>query len=383
MRSRVYFPFIIALVLLCAASGAAQEEKRVQQLVVPLESAGYVSFKTEAVSPQTETASASTGLDLQSVIKPQVLVDDNHVVHRVLVDTSGTLIFGYDLLIEPLVNSRQFKVSVRPLDPEFEKQMRARQPTRTGRAGSGLQMNTSTLPRSTEVQILDDGDGFALDLLINPQTGVKIVDVVKASFDQSRLWESPRTPPARDFTLDSVEMAFKDYKLFLNGRRVGGGRPSQGFTGALIWFYVPEKGRFIFSLTPRAGYDFEKIGRIEDNKISFTLGEDVYEWVSSTPIVGSGGNWNLWVLRDKRYSPPVFYVPEQFSDKSTEAPTVLISSVQSVLLTNLDANGARRVEPGSREMAITPARSKGEKIPLPRVRVEVGAADRIENLWPK
>ncbi len=383
MRSKAFLPFIIALSLLSALAASAQEGKSVQQMVVPLENAGYVAFKTEAVSPETQNASTSSELDLQSVVKPQVLVDENHVVHRVLVDTSGVLIFGYDLVIEPLVNSRQFKVSVRPLDPEFEKRMRARQPTRTGRAGGGLQLNTSTLPRSTEAQILDDGDGFALDLLINPQTGVKIVDVVKASFDQSRLWEAPRTPRARDFTLDSVEMAFKDYKLFLNGRRVGGGRPSQGFTGALIWFYVPDKGRFIFSLTPREGYDFEKIGRIEDNKISFNLGDDVYEWVSSEPIVGSGGNWNLWVLRDTRYSPSVFYVPDQPAEKNQEPPTVLISSVQSVLLTNLDASGRTRVQPSSREMAVTPTRTKGEKIPLPRARVEVGAADRIENLWPK
>lgn len=378
MRSRVLFPLIMALLL--PVLGRAQE-KGVQQLVVPLESAGYVAFKTEAVTPEKQNASASPELDLQSAVKPQVLVDENHVVHRVLVDSNGALIFGYDLVIEPLVNSRQFKVSVRPLDPEFEKRMRARQSNRAGR--TPLQVNISTLPRPTEAQIIDDGDGFALDLLINPQTGVKIVDVVKASFDQSRLWESPKGPPARDFTLDSVEMAVKDYRLYLNGRRVGGGRPSQGFTGALLWFYVPDRGRFIFSLTPREGYEFEKVAQIEDNKISFTIGEDVYEWVSSTPIVGSGGKWNLWVLRDKRYSPSVFYVPKESADKSSETPTVLFSPTQEVRIMSLDASANNSIKTQSGEMIVTPAKTKGEKIPLPRVRVEVGAADRIENLWPR
>jgi hypothetical protein len=302
-------------------------------------------------------------------------------VHRVLVDGSGALIFGYDLVIEPLVKSRQFKVSVRPLDPEFEKRMRARQSSLTGRAP--LQMNASTLPRSTEAQIIDDGDGFALDLLINPQTGVKIVDVVKASFDQARLWEAPRVPPARDFTLDSVEMAVKDYKLYLNGRRVGGGRASQGFTGALIWFYVPDKGRFIFSLTPRPGYEFAKIARIEDNRISFSIGEDVYEWVSSTPIVGSGGKWNLWVLRDAKYSSSFFYVPNESKETKTEPTNAVFSAARGVLVNSLDQSGNNSVKPPNPEMSVTPARSKGEKFPLPRARVEVGAADRIENLWPK
>jgi hypothetical protein len=378
MRSRLLLSLMLALFLpaLCAA-----QEKRVQQLVVPLESAGYVAFKTEAVAPEAQNASSSSDIDLQSVVKPQVLVDENHVVHRVLVDGTGALIFGYDLIIEPLVNSRQFKVSVRPLDPEFEKQMRARQSSRTGR--TALQLNASTFPRSTEAQIIDDGDGFALELLVNPQTGVKIVDVVKASFDQSRLWEAPKLPPTRDFTLDSVEMAVKDYKLYINGRRVSGGRPSQGFAGALLWFYVPDKGRFIFSLTPRAGYDFEKVARIEDNKISFTIGEDVYEWVSSTPIVGSGGKWNLWVLRDKRYSPSVFYVPKETTETGSEPPTVVFSPAQEVLITSLDRSRNNSASMPNREMAVTPGKTKGEKIPLPRARVEVGAADRIENLWPK
>ncbi|HEX8746296.1 MAG TPA: hypothetical protein VF717_03795 [Pyrinomonadaceae bacterium] len=382
MRSRVLFPFIVALLLLPALARAQeQQQQSVQQLVVPLAGTGYVAFRTEAVKPEKQNASRSSEIDLQSVVKPQVLVDDNHVVHRVLVDSSGALIFGYDLVIEPLVNTRQFRVFVRPLDPDFERRMRERQGTRAGR--TSLQMNVSTLPRPTEAQIIDDGDGFALDLLINPQTGVKIVDVVKASFDQARLWESPKGSPARDFTLDSVEMAIKDYKLYLNGRRVGGGRQSQGFTGALIWFYVPDKGRFIFSLTPREGYEFEKAAQIEDNKISVTIGEDVYEWVSSAPIVGSGGKWNLWVLRDERYLPSVFYVPKQSSDNSSETPVVVFPPAQAVRVMSLDTSANNSIRTQSGEILVAPGQGKGEKIPLPRARVEVGAADRIENLWPR
>lgn len=378
MTSKLLLSIIIVLIL---PALALAQSASVQQLVVPLESEGFVAFKTEAVTPEKQNASASPAIDLQSVVKPQVLVDENHVVHRVLVDSTGALIFGYDLVIEPLVNSRQFKVTVRPLDPEFEKRMQARTTARAGRVT--VQMNASTFPRSTESQLIDDGDGFALDLLINPQTGVKIVDVVKASFDQSRLWEAPRNPPARDFTLDSVEMAVKDYKLYINGRRVGGGRPSQGFTGALLWFYVPEKGRFIFSLTPRAGYDFEKVARIEDNKISFQIGDDTYEWVSSAPIVGSGGTWNLWLLRDTQYRPSLFFQPEETAQKSNDPLTIVFSVLQAPLIMNLNKSKNNTIQPPMREMTATSSRNKGDKIPLPRARVEVGAADRIENLWPK
>lgn len=377
MRSKAVLSVLLLLLLpaLAAAQGASA-----QQMVVPLESAGFVAFRTEAVAPDKPNAAQTSAIDLQAVVKPQVLLDENHVVHRVLMDNSGAPIFGYDLVIEPLVNSRQFKVFVRPLSPEFEKQVLTRN---VSTSGSQAQQKINTIPRSTVAQVIEDGDGFALDMLVNPQTGVKIVDVVKASYDQSRLWETPRMPPARDFTLDSVEMAFKDYKLYINGRRVSGGRPSRGFTGALIWFYVPDKGRFIFSLTPREGYDFEKVARIEDNRISFTHNGDLYEWVSSEPILGAGGNWNLWVLYDKRYLPPIFYVSEGESEASREPPTVVFSSLQGPLVTNLNKSKSTNAQSFNREMAVTPARSKGEKIPLPRARVEVGAADRIENLWPK
>ncbi len=393
MRSKAALAVIICL-LCCAALARGQEvaSRRAPQLVVPLESAGYVAFKTETIVPETENASASTA-DLQEAVKPQVLVDENHVVHRVLVDNSGALIFGYDLVIEPLAKTRQFRVSVRPLDPEFEKQMRARQPTATARTGRpSLGMSASTVPRPTEAQIIDDGDGFALELLVNPQTGVKIVDVVKASFDQSRLWEGPKQP-ARDLTLDSVEMAVRDFKLLVNGNRVAGGRPSQGFSGPLIWFFVPDRGRFIFSLTPREGYEFQKIGRIEDNKISFTLEGDYYEWVSSTPIVGSGGNWNVWVLRDTGYAPAVFYLPEAVAsssvpnDVSAGPPDFELKTLKGMPPSyfdpsrNRDDVRARRDQMNARALK---ARASAEKIPVPpRVRVEVGAADSIQNLWPK
>jgi hypothetical protein len=55
-----------------------------------------------------------------------------------------------------------------------------------------------------------------------------------------------------------------------------------------LWFYVPERGRFIFSLVPREGYSFEKIGILEGNKIEFVINGERYEWVSGVEILASG-----------------------------------------------------------------------------------------------
>ena len=58
-----------------------------------------------------------------------------------------------------------------------------------------------------------------------------------------------------------------------------------GFVAPLPWFSVPGRGLFIISIQPHEGYDFQKIGVIEDNRISFTHGGDKYEWVSSLPMI--------------------------------------------------------------------------------------------------
>jgi len=262
------------------------------------------------------------------------------------------------------------------MSAEFEQQLRSRQPS-TIAARDG--QNISTLPRAGDAQLIDDGDAFALDLLVNPQTGVKIVDVVKVSFDPARLWSAPpRSLPLRDFTLGNVELAVRDYKLTINGELVGGGRkPARGCAGALVWFYVPERGRFIFSLIPHEGYNFQKVGRIENNKISFTLGGDSYEWTSSAPVVGtSGGNWNLWVLHDAGYVSD-FDSPEQIVEAAQPASGGSSSASSPEWLR--DSLGRIRRE----RRAEFETREDTRKRAARRPRVLVGGADRIENLLPK
>ncbi|HZG53448.1 MAG TPA: hypothetical protein VEZ40_15055 [Pyrinomonadaceae bacterium] len=360
-----------------AQSGAAAAA-RPEQFVMPLHGEGFIAFKIEA-APAAGAPQVSAKLEeIRASLTPQALLADKHVVHRVLLDADGGFVFGYDLVVEPVVATKQFKVSLKPMSAEFEEQLRARRPstTTTNRAGQ----NVSTLPRAADAQLIEDGDAFALDLLVNPQTGVKIVDVVKVSFDRARLWSAPsrRSAPPRDFTLGNVELAVRDHRLTINGELVGGGRgrPARGCAGALVWFYAPGRGRFIFSLIPHEGYDFQKVGRIENNKISFTLGGDDYEWTSSAPVVGtSGGNWNLWVLHDAGYVSD-FDSVEQIVEGAEGAPPASGAASPEWLRDSLGRlTRERRAE--------FETRGDQRKRAARRPRVLVGGADRIENLLPK
>ncbi|HEX8422986.1 MAG TPA: hypothetical protein VF634_06225 [Pyrinomonadaceae bacterium] len=372
------FTRLALLLLLCGvglpharAQKGETAAERVSQFVMPLHGEGFIAFKIEAAPNGTPGTNVNLR-EIQAALTPQVLLADNHVVHRVLVDAEGNFVFGYDLVVEPVAVTKQFRVSVKPLSAEFEERLRARQPAA---AAKRAPQTVSTLPREGGAQLIDDGDAFALDLLVNAQTGVKIVDVVKVSFDRAKLWSAPprRSVPLRDFTLGNVELAMRDYKLTINGELAGGGqKSSRGFAGALIWFYVPARGRFIVSLMPHEGYDFQKVGRIENNKISFKLGEDLYEWTSSAPVVGNGGNWNLWVLHDAEYVSD-FASADQIMEgreQQTTSPEWLRDPL------------ARLRRDKSAEFE-TRAQDKAKRDAAKRPRVLVGGADRIENLLPK
>lgn len=360
----------LAFYLLALPLGATAQEMAKRQLIVPLVEGGFVAFKSETSWTDTKKVSPEVQR-VPAVLGSLALPDDNQVIHRVLSDTAGRFIFGYDLWVAPNPDSRQFKIVVRPLDPHYESKLRAGNPS----DGKPPQSETiSTFPKSTESQTLNDGDAFSLDLLVNQRSGVKIVDVVRVAFDRSKLWDNnPRTRP-RDFTLDSVELAVKDYRLLVDGNVVSVGKSTSAYAGTLLWFYVQERGRFIFSLVPRAGYEFQKVGIIEDNRIEFTVNGNHYEWLSSSPILQPGGTWNLWVLHDSKYTPlfgseaapvkkkDVFEKLDAAVNTAKENAARLRSQKQSTLSNRRDASRAQATEPP---------------------RVMVGGADRIENLWPR
>ncbi|HEU4593685.1 MAG TPA: hypothetical protein VFS10_00860 [Pyrinomonadaceae bacterium] len=332
------------------ASSDAQESK--SQLIVPLRSGAFVQITTEAVPPGSPEVSLSF---IESEDKP-------NLIHRVFVDGKDELYFGYELLVEPVAATRQFRVTVRPLSAEYEQALRARRAFQNRRLHPSY--NASAFDATP--QLIGDGDTFALDVLHNPRTGTKIVDVVTVSLEDPRFQQARATEgPPRDFSLADVSLKVTNYKLLVNGETAWSS--SGGCSGPLVWFSLADRGRFVFSLTPRPGYDFKKVGTVEHNKISFEWGDDRYEWVSALPVVGTGGNWSLWVLHDPGYSFDLYNKPD--ADASEQATVG-----QSIRRARRQQSG--RAEFGTPGESSQPARTK-------RVRVAIGAADEVERLLPK
>lgn len=370
MRSK---GLMLAILLLLLSLPVVAQEAARRNVVVPLAEGGFVAFKSETA--WTDAAGAAAVVPVpQGEFRAQAFVDEDRVIHRVLTDAAGKYVFGYDLLIEAVPASKTFTIAVAPLDSQIENNLLT--------SSFGQPERIATLPQSAEPEILDDGDSFALDLLVNQKTGVKIVDLVKVSFDRSNLWdENPRTLP-RDFTLDAVPLRVIDYRLLVDGNLVAAGKPGTNFAGALIWCYVEGQGRFIFSLVAREGYEFQKVGVIDDNRIEFTLKGKHYEWLSSQPILPSGGSWNLWMLHDPTYLP---FGTQPVSKEEKGRLDKLDDSIKE-----LENKVAKMREPAPSAFHNKTAAQKAEAPktdavqPSPkRFRVMVGAADRMENLWPK
>lgn len=255
-----------------------------------------VAFNTATKSPH------STRYVHNNNFESHISFGKDRVVHRIITDRKAGLYFGYDVEITPVPSTNKFKVSFKALSIK---------PT------SGVCLNNlaaQALPKFPGEMVIEDGDTIALDILEKPQTRVKVVDHIRISSKLPTTSQSvavssftPRMAAnrARDFSPDTFKLKLDNVELFVNEERVKEKRTGRGAStaGKVLFLYVPDKGRFIFSLSPQPGFSFRKIGLIEDNKISFSIKGEKYQLISNAPILAVSGKWNLWVLHDSQYQP--------------------------------------------------------------------------------
>jgi hypothetical protein len=362
----------VALILPCVvararpASGVvngtpAQDGK--SQLIVPMQSGAVVRIRTEA---DAQWAGDATSNLIEAEDKP-------NLIHRVFVDSRNELFFGYELVVERAAEARYFWVTVRALSEDYLRELSARPAFRGRRLHPSY--NATAFPVAP--QFLRDGDTFALDVLRNPRTGAKVVDVIQVSLSDPSLQQAATDQPPRDFALEDVQLKVSNYRLRVNGETVY--RSTGGCAGSLVWFSVGDRGRFVFSLVERPGYKFEKVGMVRHNVIRFESGGDTYEWESALPVVGTGGNWNVWVLHDPDYSLDLF--DQTPAPRAAEGDKTIVEKTDDAVRQMRRQKATRQAEFGSQPPAQetppqTPRRTR-------RVRVVIGSADGVEQLFPR
>ncbi len=156
---------------------------------------GKQSMKAVGQFPNGVTVSITTYVespDAPNAPKPSLaggIQVGNNIIHRDIRFRDNAR-YGYNLEVEPIGDGRQFKVSFAPFSPKAAQRLRERRwkyndqaaEERWKHADQGAEETTVlSLPRLPEPLTIEEGDMIELEVLVNPQTGVKVIDMIKVT----------------------------------------------------------------------------------------------------------------------------------------------------------------------------------------------------------
>jgi hypothetical protein len=206
-------------------------------------------------------------------------------VHHIISDSANKRQFGYDLLVEPSPDGNTVQLRIEPVKP-------SNPPVFSALPGWTL----LELPKYPVIPKVRVGDTVALDLLVNPATGQKIVDYLTVV----RRTEGP----SHDFTLADVELTLMEPRVRLNGKLVETTDNFQGgISGTVVWLYLAGHGRFVLSLFPNEKLGFRKNGVTSFNTLTFREGAAEYRVDCNRAIAPGSQRYNLYVVHEPEWRP--------------------------------------------------------------------------------
>jgi hypothetical protein len=233
-----------------------------------------------------------------------VLETAPNIVHRVMLDRSQKVYFGYDARVDVLPNNA-FRVTFGPLTrtAELERVL--------GDAGAWRALADPMFPPP---QTIRGGDVLELPLLTNSGWGQRLTDYVTVrepaarSFDvERRDFVFPAGTP-RDFTVDDAEMRLSQPLVSSTRRQETGGsyrraQLANEIAGPVLWLYVPYRGRYVLSLRPHASLGFQKAGEVRGTSLRFAADGTTYNIASASRIASGQTAFNLYVLFQAGWRP--------------------------------------------------------------------------------
>jgi hypothetical protein len=224
------------------------------------------------------------GQNARAQLPGGVFIDQGRV-HHTISDPANKRQFGYDLLLEPGEDGNTVQLRIEP--------MKLSNP----RVFSPLPGWTLIeLPKYPVIPRVKVGDTVALDLLVNPATGQKIVDYLTVVRNTEGA--------AHDFTLADVELTLNEPQIRVNGKLVEAAANSRGgVSGVVVWFYTAEYGRFILSLFPNEKLGFQKNGVAAGDTLTLREGSTEYRLECDHAVAPGSGRYNLYVVHEPAWRP--------------------------------------------------------------------------------
>jgi hypothetical protein len=238
---------------------------------------------------------------------------------RIFLDAERHAYLGYELLIERKPAGAYLatvgKLGVTPMD--LADSLFASFPI-------DLEWTMLPLPAIPERRLLHDGDTLSINLFVDPALGDKLIDEIRINpplpvsrFGPAQLPSRAIPIPTvsgdpRAFSAADAEMQIVQSRVSLNGTMKG--VIGRSVRGSLVWLYLPGHGRYVLSLTPRPGLDFQQAGEVRGGVISFALAGDSIRLESFSPIAAGDSPYLLYVLHDPQWEPT--------SEKQKSAPNI-------------------------------------------------------------
>jgi len=156
----------------------------------------------------------------------------------------------------------------------------------------------STIPVPVP-QILRDGEEVALGLAVDPRTGRRMVEYIRAG---SGLMHA-RLDVARDVYAEDAELAITQPHLRVNGIEQPAGE-TVTLSAPVVQVNIPGQGRYLLSFKPRASEGFELAGEAAQNSLVFSIGADIFRVDCTDRIATGSGTYNIYARKDSTANAP-------------------------------------------------------------------------------
>lgn len=289
---------VIGLMLLAGLPGmlAVAQEQPSWRMVLQLGEGIYVKTGIGTLPPNA--------LDLDSAYRAISGVGylarklpEGGSIRRILKLADGRAIV-YEVVVKQFERGKNFKVTLQPVTPTAQE---------AAQWGIDPQhIETEFLKSYSSPLTINDGDILALDVMVEPRSGVKLVDYFLLSNGPPAKRDDPENlaGKVRQFTVEEVELSIEGYELRCNGESIHRSDESKA-RGRFIWIEIPKVGRAAFTLTPHGDDGFLPVAIVNEDRIVFTLGADRYEWISRRRIAPGSGVYRLWMRHDQISSSPL------------------------------------------------------------------------------
>ncbi|MCE5307299.1 MAG: hypothetical protein LLG20_06630 [Acidobacteriales bacterium] len=193
---------------------------------------------------------------------------------------------GYEMEISSLGNG-QYLMSPKPLTRTLS------QLTPLA-VGSYRQVASPPLPASRIVRV---GEAFDVDLIVVPEKDERVfsrIELSAAPFGKPSWRDAP--PEQQRFAGMMLELSAP--KLYQNGALIAEA-PNAG-QGGSVWFYLPDRGRYLMSLTNSGNLNFAEAGVLRGNTIEFQVGGESFQ-LTGVQSVNGGGDRAVYVCHEQSF----------------------------------------------------------------------------------